>query len=119
LYFFSAGNECHFCPAPAQLTLCEQCFSKAWTVAQEYYSTNNVNIMVEKGMCGYEGDALTFRYASFEREEKGDITDAEFVISDWDSIMEYCKYNREPRYSKKWIDLSTGHSSEFWKQAGL
>jgi hypothetical protein len=115
LYFFSAGNECYFCPTPTQLTLCEQCFSKALTVAQKKYGTNDVKIMAEKAMWS----SLTFKYASLEHEKKGDITDAKFIISDCDCILEYCRYDHKFMYSKKWIDLSFGNSSEFWIQAGL
>jgi hypothetical protein len=64
-----------------------------------------------------EGDALTIRYYDRARETAGDVTDAEFIIDDYNSVIDYCKYNCKPLFHRSWIDLSTGEFSAFWQQA--
>ena len=127
LLFFSNGNVCKFCSAPAVKILCLACFDKAWEIVQEYYDTDDVAVMVklskfEGDGCerdGYEGDAMTFRYASSEHEKNADITDAEFIIDEFGCVIGMCCSNRDPLFSGKFIDLSMGKKSGFWIQSGL
>ena len=118
LYFFSQGNHCQFCSTPAVEQLCLDCFDKAWTVALEHYKTDDVVSMANTASQGPEGDALTFIYASQEHEKNEDITDAEFIIDDYESVLDLCKYDHMALFSRTWIDLSTGGMSGFWSQAG-
>jgi hypothetical protein len=60
-----------------------------------------------------EGDALTFRYLDQQAEVARDITNAEFIIDDYSSITEMCKYDHMPQFFRGWIDLSNGDWSDF------
>jgi hypothetical protein len=118
-YVYETDQICFFCLKhyrsserhPDKSTLCQWCFHQALNVAKDYFETHDVKVMAFKAQRGNEEYALSFKYASAEHQANQDFTNAQIFIGEG--------YNPQKLISTKYIELSTGKFSSFWKQAGV
>lgn len=102
--------------------LCDKCLVVAWKTLIRQYATKNINEMKQladgtsNDIAGDgDGDAITFIFASAEHEQNHDLTDAKFVIWDYNMAKDCTKYDRLPLYSWNVIPLADGSGDDFWK----
>ena len=106
---------CYFCLNETDRKLCDQCFSTALKAVQEHYEMTDIQTM--SNLARENEDCLTVVYSTSEHCENKDMSDARFVIYDFDMILDECKYFRDECTSTDWVDLSTGTHSQFWDRA--
>ncbi len=110
--------SCYFCENQIQsgCVLCFSCFSAAFETAKKHYETDQLDKLIELSRLGYEGDAITFVYATETKAHNKDMSGGEFIIDKCGIIMDVCKVDNWfwPKFFQGYIELSV---SKFWSQA--
>ena len=107
---------CMFCPNPylQDSVLCSDCMNELRlslmeTAMEEENTTDLDKYCLSKvdNNGDIEGVSVTYRYESEMKVIAKDKTNGSWIIEDYTSITEYCKYFHEKIYPyNKWIDLT-------------